>query len=194
MTASGDGHLPDPRGVVTGGCRCGCRNRGRGRARRGRVRAALLALLAERPHYGNEMITELAARTGGAWRPSPGSVYPTLQALSDEGLVVEQTVAGHRGFALTGAGRAAVASGPEAPWEDARPCPTTGPRPGTEPAGTPQAAVQEATGYLLDAVDQVLLVGAGPEMARVAEVLDGARRAVFQLLADAPADPPDQAG
>ncbi|MGH9113665.1 MAG: PadR family transcriptional regulator, partial [Acidimicrobiales bacterium] len=53
--------------------------RGRGRRNRGDVRAALLALLAERPMHGYEMIQELDTRTGGIWRPSPGSVYPTLQ-------------------------------------------------------------------------------------------------------------------
>ena len=59
---------------------------GRGR-RRGNVRAAILALLTERPMHGYEMIQELDQRTGGVWRPSPGSVYPTLQLLEDEGLI-----------------------------------------------------------------------------------------------------------
>src|SRR5689334_20855925 len=58
-----------------------------GRARRGDVRAAALALLTERPMHGYEMIQELESRTDGMWRPSPGSVYPTLQLLEDEGLV-----------------------------------------------------------------------------------------------------------
>ncbi|NED64733.1 helix-turn-helix transcriptional regulator, partial [Streptomyces sp. SID10244] len=66
----------------------GGRGRGgpRGRARRGDVRASILALLKERPMHGYEMIQEIAERSGGAWKPSPGSVYPTLQLLEDEGL------------------------------------------------------------------------------------------------------------
>src|SRR5580704_13470820 len=60
---------------------------GGGRARRGNVRQAVLALLAERPMHGYEIIQELEARTHGIWRPSAGSVYPTLQLLEDEGLV-----------------------------------------------------------------------------------------------------------
>ncbi len=50
----------------------------------------LLALLLERPMHGYEMISELDSRTGGVWRPSPGSVYPTLQMLEDEGLIVSE--------------------------------------------------------------------------------------------------------
>ena len=60
---------------------------GRRGGRRGNVRAAILALLNERPMHGYEMIQELDQRTGGVWRPSPGSVYPTLQLLEDEGLI-----------------------------------------------------------------------------------------------------------
>ena len=59
----------------------------RQRARRGAVRGAILRLLAERPMHGYELIGELEERTGGRWRPSPGSVYPTLAQLEDEGLV-----------------------------------------------------------------------------------------------------------
>ena len=57
----------------------------RQRARRGAVRGAILRLLAERPMHGYELITELEERTGGRWRPSPGSVYPALAQLEDEG-------------------------------------------------------------------------------------------------------------
>ena len=71
----------EPRG------RGGRGGRGRRRRNRGDVRAALLALLSERPMHGYEMIQELDERTGGIWRPSPGSVYPTLQLLEDEGLI-----------------------------------------------------------------------------------------------------------
>ncbi len=57
------------------------------RAARGDVRAAILVLLAEKPSHGYQIIQELERRSDGAWRASPGSVYPTLQQLEDEGLV-----------------------------------------------------------------------------------------------------------
>ena len=98
----------------------GGRGRGRGRRGRGDVRAAILALLAERPMHGYEMIQELEARTGGVWRPSPGSVYPTLQLLEDEDLIAGEEGEGRRRFALTDAGRAeAERRDQQAPWEQA---------------------------------------------------------------------------
>src|SRR5437016_8738462 len=96
------------------------RGRGRGsRGRRGNVRAAILALLAERPMHGYEMIQELDARTSGVWHPSPGSVYPTLQLFVDQGLVESQEVEGRRRFSLTEAGRAEAERihSAKSPWE-----------------------------------------------------------------------------
>src|SRR4249919_1877467 len=78
--------------------------RGGPRARRGDIRAAVLALLAERPMHGYEMIKELEERTKGAWVPSAGSIYPTLQLLEDEGLVAGEESDGKRRFTLTEAG------------------------------------------------------------------------------------------
>ena len=57
------------------------------RVKRGDVRAAALALLAEEPPNGYQIIQEISERSGGVWRPSPGSVYPALQQLEDEGLI-----------------------------------------------------------------------------------------------------------
>jgi DNA-binding PadR family transcriptional regulator len=83
------------------------RTRGRGgpRARRGDVRAAMLALLGDRPMHGYEMIQEIEERTGGAWSPSAGSIYPTLQLLEDEGLIEGTESDGKRRFTLTDSGR-----------------------------------------------------------------------------------------
>src|SRR5690625_1622012 len=78
----GFGFGPGPRGGRRGHGR-----RGHGRGRRGDVRAAILLLLAERPMHGYEMIQQIAERSQELWRPSPGSVYPTLQLLTDEGLI-----------------------------------------------------------------------------------------------------------
>src|SRR3979490_1158079 len=80
---------------------------GRGRDG-GMVRAAILALLAEQPRHGYEIIGEIGERSGGFWKPSPGSIYPTLQLLADEGLVTSTEDNGKRLFELTGEGRAAA--------------------------------------------------------------------------------------
>ena len=99
----GFGHGPGQGGRLRTGSRPGP---GSARGRRPNVRAAVLALLNERPMHGYEMITELETRTGGIWRPSPGSVYPTLQLLEDEGLIISEEAGGRKRFTLTDAGRA----------------------------------------------------------------------------------------
>ena len=71
---------------------------------RGDVRAAIIALLAEEPMHGYQIITELTERSGGVWRPSPGSVYPTLQVMEDQGLVTADKSEGRRVFSLTAEG------------------------------------------------------------------------------------------
>ncbi|MFN8157655.1 MAG: PadR family transcriptional regulator [Candidatus Nanopelagicales bacterium] len=76
------------------------------RAGRGDVRTAVLALLTEGPRHGYQMIGEIAERSGGAWKPSPGSIYPVLSALQDEGLVDDEKIDGKRVFSLTDTGRA----------------------------------------------------------------------------------------
>ncbi len=81
----------------------------RARAGRGDVRTAILALLAEEPRHGYQIIQDITTRSGGAWKPSPGSVYPALSALQDEGLVDDEKIEGRRVFSLTTAGRAHVA-------------------------------------------------------------------------------------
>jgi hypothetical protein len=91
-----------------------------GRAARGDVRASVIALLAEQPRHGYQIITEITERSGGAWTPSPGSVYPVLQQLQDEGLVRPEEADGRRVFHLTEAGEAYVAAHPDElakPWE-----------------------------------------------------------------------------
>ncbi len=102
-----------------GGRRGGPGRRGRGpRASRGDIRAAILALLIEEPMHGYQIMREINDRSGGVWRPSPGSIYPTLQQLQDEDLVVsEESPRGRRLFALTDHGRstAEAAKGERAP-------------------------------------------------------------------------------
>ena len=86
-----------------------------GMVRRGEIRPLILAVLATKPMHGYEVITELEAQSGGRWRPSAGSVYPTLQQLSDEGLVTSEEIDGRRVYALTDEGKAAAAAAPAPP-------------------------------------------------------------------------------
>lgn len=81
---------------------------GRARAGKGDVRTAILALLWDGPRHGYQLMQDIAERTHGAWRPSPGSVYPALSALQDEGLVDDEKVEGRRVFTLTESGQAHV--------------------------------------------------------------------------------------
>ncbi|MFF5260247.1 PadR family transcriptional regulator [Actinomadura viridis] len=153
--------------------------RGRGgrgrRTRRGNVRAALLALLAERPMHGYEMIQELDERTGGVWRPSPGSVYPTLQMLEDEGRVTSEEQGGKRLFSLSEAGREEAAGQDAAPWEEV-----------TEAAGENALRGREAVGQLMGALHQVMSVGSESQKTRALEVVNDARRRLYGILADDP--------
>lgn len=154
----------------------GHHGRGRGRrTRRGNVRAALLALLAERAMHGYEMIQELDERTGGVWRPSPGSVYPTLQMLEDEGLVTSQEEGGKRLFSLTDTGREQAAAQTTAPWDEV-----------TEAAGANALREREAFGQLLGAMKQVMAVGSDVQKARALDVINDARRRIYGILADDP--------
>jgi len=154
----------------------GHHGRGRGRrTRRGNVRAALLALLDERAMHGYEMIQELDERTGGVWRPSPGSVYPTLQMLEDEGLVTSQEEGGKRLFSLTDTGREQAAAQTTAPWDEV-----------TEAAGANALREREAFGQLLGAMKQVMAVGSDAQKARALDVINDARRRIYGILADDP--------
>jgi DNA-binding PadR family transcriptional regulator len=148
---------------------------GSGRARRGDVRAAILALLAERPMHGYEMIQELQERTRGVWRPSPGSVYPALQLLEDEGLIRGQEANGKRLYELSDAGRADLERrGQErAPWETV----ADGVSPG-------QRQLRDAIGQITAAAQQVAWAGTEAQTARAVEALVEARRRLYTILAE----------
>ncbi|MGW0079261.1 PadR family transcriptional regulator [Streptomyces cellulosae] len=154
----------------------GGRGRGgpRGRARRGDVRASILALLKDRPMHGYEMIQEIAERSGGAWKPSPGSVYPTLQLLEDEGLIVSESEGGKKLFSLTEGGRTAAEDGPEAPWEEAS-------------RGVDWEALSEIrqAGFgLMEAFGQVWKTGSKEQREKALAVINEARKKLYLILAD----------
>ena len=103
----------------------GHQGRGRGRMRRGDIRTAVLAVLSEEPGHGYDVMQRLEDKTDGSWRPSPGSVYPMLQLLADEGLAQSVERDGKRVYELTDAGRAETQQRIEdaggTPWESGEP-------------------------------------------------------------------------
>ena len=151
------------------------------RARRGDIRTAALLLLAEEPRNGYQLMQELEERSGGVWRPSPGSVYPALSQLEDEGLVRAEEQDGRRVFTLTDAGRAAVAERPAdapAPWDELS---------GAVDDDVAGLAT-EIRGALM-AAGQIGRVGKPEQVAAAQKILADARRALYRLLAeDEPAE------
>ena len=154
------------------------------RARRGDVRAALLILLAEEPRNGYGLMQAIEERSEGAWRPSPGSVYPALQQLEDEGLVRADETDGRKLFHLTEAGRAAAAetSGEGAPWEVA--------------SESVDSDVWELFGVARQvgmAIFQLAQAGTAEQIAQAREVLVNARRSLYGILAEDDPEPPAEA-
>jgi DNA-binding PadR family transcriptional regulator len=151
----------------------GGHGRGRGRARRGDVRAALLVLLDEQPRNGYQLIQEIEQRSGGIWRPSPGSVYPALQQLEDEGLVRAEEADGRRTYTLTGEGREYVEANRAAlgePWKDA--------------GGVMDEGMRDLRGQVAQvaaAAMQVAMAGHADDAARI---LADARRSLYRILAE----------
>jgi len=173
-----EGGIPDrgPRGPHGFGGRRGRGRRGPGggpRANRGDARAAILALLAEEPMHGYQVMDELAERTKGAWRPSPGSIYPTLRRLSDEGLVSSIEQDGRRVFELTEAGRRAAAEAADGapPWE--RLAPSAG-----------DVDLRKTVFSVGAAAKQVAATGTSDQIAKADEILTTARKHLYQLLAE----------
>lgn len=156
--------------------------RRRARARRGEVRHAILALLAEEPRNGYQIMQALEQRTRGMWRPSPGAVYPALQLLEDEGLIRVDTTGGGRVFHLTDRGKAEVDdhAGDAPPWDPA----ATGTSDG-------RAELMEAIQQLVAAAGQVGQAGSPAQIAAAQQVVRDARRALYRILAE---DEPDGDG
>jgi DNA-binding PadR family transcriptional regulator len=150
---------------------------GRGpRVGRGDVRAAVLALLAEGPHNGYQIIQEVTERSGGVWRPSAGSVYPVLQQLEDEGLARPVASGTGKAMELTEEGRRYVEEHAEetvAPWEAVR-----------DSVGEDVMEVRELLGQVFMAVMQVQRAGSGSQVAEMRRILTDTRRSLYRLLAE----------
>ncbi|GAA3207836.1 PadR family transcriptional regulator [Microbacterium terregens] len=140
---------------------------------RGDVRAAVLALLAEKPMHGYQIIQLIEERSGGSWKPSPGSVYPTLQLLADEGLISAEESNGRKTYSLTEEGRqVAEDAGQSVPWE------ASAAKQSARTSGLPKAGID-----LAQAVAQVGRSGTPEQVKESIAVLDEARRRIFSILA-----------
>ena len=149
---------------------------GRGRrARRGDVRAAALVLLDEEPRNGYQLMQELERRSQGAWRPSSGSVYPTLSQLEDEGLVAATKDESNRVYRLTERGKSYVAKHRDelgTPWE-------------VETSGhDPRWELMNLMREIGPALGQVMKFGTPEQVAEARRIMTEARRALYRLLAD----------
>src|SRR6516164_1635163 len=161
-------------GFGGGGPRGAWRRGGPGRGRRGDVRAAILVLLAERPMHGYEMIQQIAERSNGIWRPSPGSVYPTLQLLDDEGLITASETDGSKKlFELTDEGRAAAEKIETPPWDEIAE--------GVDPG---HVNLRAAIGQLFGAVAQSAHTATAEQQQRIVEIINNARREVYGILGE----------
>jgi DNA-binding PadR family transcriptional regulator len=151
------------------------RRRG-GRMRRGDIRTALLAILAEDSGHGYDLIQRLEEKTEGAWRPSPGSVYPTLQLLEDEGLARSGERNGKRVYELTDEGRAEATRRVEeaggTPWEIA----------GRNDTGVGE--FRNAVRQLVIASKQIVMSGNQEQVEKMLEILKRARKEIYTMLAD----------
>jgi DNA-binding PadR family transcriptional regulator len=148
----------------------------RRRMRRGDVRAAIVVLLDEQAHTGYSLMEEIERRSGGAWRPSPGSVYPTLQQLEDEGLIRPQEGEGRTPFELSDEGKAYVAENREAlgePW--AKPA---------EGIGEERLELRGLVGQIAAATLQVGTAGDDDQVEKAKELLAETRRGLYKILAD----------
>jgi DNA-binding PadR family transcriptional regulator len=151
------------------------RGRGRGRARRGDVRLALLLLLGEEPRNGYQLMQTIEERSDGRWRPSPGSVYPTLSQLEDEGLVHASDGENGKLYEITDAGREHLASRSDepAPWDQP-----------ADSGGQAFAEIASLVAQIGKAAWQVVQVGDAGQTAKASELLTETRKALYRILAE----------
>ena len=125
--------------------------------------------------HGYQIIQELAARSGGAWNPGPGSVYPTLQAMEEQDLVTSTMDGSKRVFSLTDKGRTAAESGEgtaRTPWDD------------IADASGPRIDLRQALHGLMAAASQIERTGTDEQIAKATDQVDQARKAIYLLLAE----------
>jgi DNA-binding PadR family transcriptional regulator len=154
------------------------RGRGRGRAQRGDVRTAALILLTEQPMHGYQLMQAIAERTSGAWQPSPGAIYPTLNQLQDEGLITMQTEGGRKLATLTDTGRTYMdeqgADLPD-PFADF-----------TSGSGN-TFRLRDAMEGIAMAMTQIMRSGSDAQLLAAQKVMAETKRSLYLILADDPA-------
>lgn len=165
----------------SGGRRWGGRPRRGGRVRRGNVRLAILALLAEQPMNGYQIIQALIERTHGLWTPSPGAVYPALNQLEDERLVEAVDVAGQKAFRLTEEGSTAAAEVDPKPWD------VVNDQSGVNNEGV--ASLWQEFAGLAVAAKAVMASGSSQQISAAAKEIAAARKRLYGLLAEDPDEP-----
>ena len=146
-----------------------------GRMRRGEIRTAVLAVLAEAPGHGYEVMQRLEEKSGGVWRPSPGSVYPTLQLLEDEGLVRSTERDGKRVYELTDEGRAEATRRTEEAGGDLF---------AADRVASVYGQLRENGMSLLQAIRQIARTGNEAQVQQASEIVRDARKQLYRLLAD----------
>jgi DNA-binding PadR family transcriptional regulator len=140
---------------------------------RGDVRTAILALLSEGPLHGYQLIREIEERTDGRWKPSAGSIYPTLQLLADEGLVTSEMSQDRKTYTLTEEGKEAAADVMDStPWAKAE-----------ASEGSMLGTVSKAGMELAQAVAQVARTGTAEQRQEAADLLTETRRKIYSILA-----------
>lgn len=144
---------------------------GRRRVRRGDVQAAVLNLLADGEMHGYQIITELAERSGGMWRPGAGSIYPTLRNLEQQGLIAGREADGKRVFRLTETGQRAAARSGGAPWQEFD-------------ENAPAMRLRTSTQNLFSALAQLESIGTEAQLTRAVDVLNAARKSIYLMLAE----------
>ena len=147
-----------------------------GRMRRGGTQTAILALLAEQPMHGYQIIQELANRSGGAWTPGAGSVYPALEQLEAQGLITGEQQDDKRVYSITDKGREIVqrreAHGHRAPWDEAA------------DASGPRVDLGKSIFALMNAAHQIGRTGSDEQVTKAVDLLDQVRKQIYGILAE----------
>jgi DNA-binding PadR family transcriptional regulator len=143
--------------------------RGGGRARRGDIKYLILEVLAAGPRHGYDIITELDNKSNGRYRPSPGSVYPTLTMLEEGGFITGDAAEGKRIFTITDAGRELL---------------TKKPADATSEDGDEGIDLRGSAMKLNAAVMQAARASDATSQQQVREILDTARREIYKILAE----------
>jgi DNA-binding PadR family transcriptional regulator len=140
---------------------------------RGDIRGLLLVELTGGPAHGYELMRRLEESSGGAWSPSPGSVYPTLQMLQDEGLLSAAVDGGKKTYTLTATGRAQARAAAKAPrpWQQ-----------GEQPTG--RYPLRDITHAVHAAAKQVGTEGSTEQIDKAVEILRATRQQLYRLLAE----------